>query len=917
MAFRQPYRGNPELKQYYLVNDFSGGVDTVSIDEKMASNTFRVMDNSELSVQGAIEKRKGFGELNLLTQWIQNKSVTIPSGINNFFKIVRSEGQVLNWAHDYETYATFAGQMNSNVYNLQIVFNSQVSTNAVVFYLLTVKNTNGTSGGATVTLTTLLTVFGTIKPTYNIKTIQYVEKIYFLSYDVYNTNDTTKKGICVFNVDDNTLTVLTPQDTYTPTPYEVESFGFNVLRQNPTTDVATQGFGDFSVIGTFLTNTSGQIIDKIPNSGNFDLIAFQIGEQMKHQHVVLTIEDQNETELSYNIEPITDGGGFFTYPIRNLLLTNSTSVTIKFTTNEDIVNGTRLNEVSPPPSFTYTGSYFQFGTMKDFLETKIAATSFKVVSEPFKLTPISGPSFNLSVTVSTGWNLLDVYSSLQSQIPQWYEDPILPTNIRVNDGFGFSYFQATSSGLTRRFFDTAVAASSNFLVKEVFAAPGVTTQETLLKNTSNNYFGYTGGTDFLNDFVTLAQPQDILPFTTSFDIGNTEEVESTDPLDLNGAKITQIQDRLVVYKGNTIYFSEQFQYDYIPNRNFVILPLDATDEITHINFFRGVYIIFTKESIWRISGTIFGDDFLVVKVNDFIGCVAPNSVRALNNNLMFLSRQGLYALTQSYFQEGLENVKRVDDKIKDLVIVDESAYAIMYTNQYWLITPTQTLKYYFDINLGGSLYPFARDVYTVQPTNLEVYNGVIFSLNSGKLFRYDRGYLDFTEPYTFTLRTKNDVLGYPTHDKKFKHMFIKTSSPSRHKLFITVYLENNEVISPYEWVTDTNDTTGEITYTQVPKSLITTGGTRFVVGGSTFQQTDTGLEGNIDYTQTQTSTTLEDYEQFIVGEDYLGGKEIIVHKIVLSQKGKAIGFKIEQNFPGAVSFLDLGILFKLGKVKEG
>lgn len=39
MAIRQPYRGNPELKQYHLINDFSGGLDTTSLDEKMRAAT--------------------------------------------------------------------------------------------------------------------------------------------------------------------------------------------------------------------------------------------------------------------------------------------------------------------------------------------------------------------------------------------------------------------------------------------------------------------------------------------------------------------------------------------------------------------------------------------------------------------------------------------------------------------------------------------------------------------------------------------------------------------------------------------------------------------------------------------------------------------------------------------------------------
>ena len=36
----------------------------------------------------------------------------------------------------------------------------------------------------------------------------------------------------------------------------------------------SQGFGDYSILGTYLTDTEGNFIERIPTSGSFNLIAF-------------------------------------------------------------------------------------------------------------------------------------------------------------------------------------------------------------------------------------------------------------------------------------------------------------------------------------------------------------------------------------------------------------------------------------------------------------------------------------------------------------------------------------------------------------------------------------------------------------------------------------------------------------------
>ena len=60
-------------------------------------------------------------------------------------------------------------------------------------------------------------------------------------------------------------------------------------------------------------------------------------------------------------------------------------------------------------------------------------------------------------------------------------------------------------------------------------------------------------------------------------------------------------------------------------------------------------------------------DFEVKLINDFIGCVAGNSVRSVENSLFFMSKQGLYRLYTNYYADGLENVSKVDVQIRGLI----------------------------------------------------------------------------------------------------------------------------------------------------------------------------------------------------------------------------------------------------------
>lgn len=878
MAYRQPYRGNPELKQYHLINDFSGGLDTTSLDEKMRDNEFREMTNIELAVQGSISNRKGFGELKHFNQWLEDNSIVRETGRTTFFKILKSDKPVLKWANDYVDgtvgYNLFVSRMQSETYELKILTATQIGP-SIQFDLLTVANTDGTAGGVSVDIDDILVVTSaTLKDKLNIKTFQYVQKIYFLSYDVYETTIDTQKGIMVFDLDNETLSILTPADTYIPTPYEVESFGFNVLREDPIGDVADQGFGDFAITGTYLTDANGNYLEKVPPTGNFNLIAFQIGDTMEPRDVSLTIKNQAGTEITaYDLGTVTDEGGYFKFPITNLKLDNVTSVTFELTPRKYDSNETVVLDAVPIPNLFALAQNGLIGFESDRTKIYEYDTGSKYVIDSY--TEISVAVFpTIAFRNALAGVPVDGSYSYVVETNTYYE--------YISENYNPVTMHAVYTSQEKVFLNTTDIYSTYDIATEV-----------------STFYSYEGTTNYNESDFELLSLNEFVDFESTYFIGSTETNEvPIETLDLDGAKMTQIQDRLVFYKGNSIYFSEQFQYDYVPNLNYVLLPLNSTDEITHINFFRGAYIIFTKESIWRMSGTIFGQDFAVVKVNDFIGCIAPDSVRAVNNNLLFLSRQGLYVLTQSYYQEGLENVKKVDERISDIIPFDENAYGVMYQEQYWLLLPEaeyDTLKYYYNIGKVNGGHPFTTDTYTVYPENLEVFNGVIYSIRDGNYYRYDKDYTDFlprnanssvVEDYLYTYRftTKNDDFGYATHDKKVKSVYFKIRAGVDVLIGATIFVNELAVIDPNTYEATINEF-GEVIYNKTY---------------------ETNLEVPID----------DPLGTFVLGKDTLGGSGVRVHKFVIGKKGKNFAITIEQKINGFFNIEDIGYLFKLGKVKE-
>jgi hypothetical protein len=219
-------------------------------------------------------------------------------------------------------------------------------------------------------------------------------------------------------------------------------------------------------------------------------------------------------------------------------------------------------------------------------------------------------------------------------------------------------------------------------------------------------------------------------------------------------------------------------FDYWPAAFFFDVATEDNDEIVELKVFRDALIIFCKRSIWALYGdgrTI--NDYELKKINVPSGCIAPNSVQVVGNNIFYLSDDHVYSLfsTDENFisAEIISNVKEtgssVEKTLKSIPLSDkEKAVGTYFDNKYYLSFPSG-LTLVFETTLG------AWTKYTnIQANSFLNRDGVLFfSSNTGYIYKFDENvYSDDGQPIPFSITTKNMDFGYEVQDKKFRRLWV-------------------------------------------------------------------------------------------------------------------------------------------------
>lgn len=446
--------------------------------------------------------------------------------------------------------------------------------------------------------------------------------------------------------------------------------------------------------------------------------------------------------------------------------------------------------------------------------------------------------------------------------------------------------------------------------------------------------------------------------TTSVQPDETGYINEISDLVFSSKHSKIINNQLVLYGGHGyLFFSEYDLFNYFPNYFYIYVASEAGEEaVTGISYFRQYYAIFTNKRIKRMSGTFGADDFGVYPLSDFIGCPNGRTIRAVGNNLLFLGNDGIYKLKQGYLGEGTENLEKIDDALNGELNLNNVLQAVVMNNNYvvikndgisWIVYNTITEAFYeynlesvdprvyekseVDENIAKSTLPF----YSVFPTSLyDAYGDFLLvpmykyaysddfstSTRSGMdvmMFRFNN--LDFLDEdlkhkdgygFTSSLETHYMNMGYPTHTKKFKDLYIKMINSSGHviPLYVTIIVDDTVVVDPSEYVIKYNEEND--TYYYVEK-----------------------IDANAEIDVAKV------LGEFTLGYDTLGEKTIQQIRIRIRQKGRGLKIKLSDGFNDYTNLIideetnkgfpnrnrnlynfsisTIGIVYKLKKVKEG
>lgn len=396
-----------------------------------------------------------------------------------------------------------------------------------------------------------------------------------------------------------------------------------------------------------------------------------------------------------------------------------------------------------------------------------------------------------------------------------------------------------------------------------------------------------------------------------YSIGTVDpQAQKVEKLNVGEMKCIEIAQRLVYYGGNTVWFSEINRYDYIPNYNYVLFPLENTDEIVKISYYRTSYMVFTKRRIYKLLGTFGSDDFAITMVSDSIGCVAPESVYMVDNKMFFLSQVGLKALKNDVFRENLENIEDLDEKVSPYIYENEYAYGFLYKDQYVLInnlrgdvipvevrykeyTIPDTCRYYYN-NEAFVFDQYASDGSVAErmfPYFVIYDNGELYTFLSDKdgkptVWKYGQDYMDFDTPFDTLLETAGINMSYPLHKKKIKNIILKcTGGEIAQPLYVVVYADGAKAYDT--WM----------------------GATRVTSDGSVVY--DIINEPTLELPPSIAKLGLME-----LGITKLGNSPIILRKLKLPTTCKNIAISIESKTADKLVIMSLGYTYKIGKVKE-
>lgn len=267
------------------------------------------------------------------------------------------------------------------------------------------------------------------------------------------------------------------------------------------------------------------------------------------------------------------------------------------------------------------------------------------------------------------------------------------------------------------------------------------------------------------------------------------------------------------------------KFDIANGGNFIKIEPDAGDNVTGLISFADRFIIFKQNSIWQITlgseqvGNFFVTTPILKLVTASYGCISPRSIVAVENDVYFLSRRGVFSLGyESGFAFDTLRTNEISVRIrpyfKNLSTTQKQrAVATYFDGKYMISFPGKTQTMVFDRERFAWYGPWNFDA-TVFENFIDTSNdeNLLFakqgSVNVDELssqYTTDEGAAIYT-----ILRTKAEDFGDWSLFKNIRNLFTQMRNVSGSiSVDIQIEQKNGLVVTPKSFnVTPTSGNSG-------------------------------------------------------------------------------------------------------------
>lgn len=251
-------------------------------------------------------------------------------------------------------------------------------------------------------------------------------------------------------------------------------------------------------------------------------------------------------------------------------------------------------------------------------------------------------------------------------------------------------------------------------------------------------------------------------------------------------------------------FNERF--DVGSGGNFIQVEPDSGDDVTKVISFRDRIIVLKQRSIWQVIlgetqiGNFFVTEPSLQLITQSYGCIAPKSVVAVENDVYFLSREGVNTLGyQANFVADQLRTSAISTKVRpffdSLTTAQKKSAVATYFNKKYIITfPGLNQSMVFDIERAAWMGPWSTDgrvfeIYTDSSSNQHLLFGDDSDVNVQEYsdtFSTDNGVA-----ITTSLKTRREDFNNWAAFKNFQNMFFEFKNTSGNAN-IDIRIENRD-----------------------------------------------------------------------------------------------------------------------------